>query len=174
MLPVADSRPPLDVAVRAVTLDDAPELASLYAAQRSFLAPFEPIRPDAFFTEAGQREGIREAVDLSAAGRGQRFVIEAEDRALGVIAVSNIVRGAFLSGSVGYFVAEEWNGRGIATRAVGLVRDWAFGAAGLHRLEAATLTDEIGVSRRYLRIAGEWRDHVLFATTVEDSGGAEA
>jgi ribosomal-protein-alanine N-acetyltransferase len=58
----------------------------------------------------------------------------------------------------------------------------AFGELGLHRLEAATLVDNvasmrvleknrfahIGVARRYLRIGGEWRDHVLFQRTAED------
>ena len=76
----------------------------------------------------------------------------------------------------------DLNGRGIASRAVALVCEWGFGTAGLHRIEAATLVDnfgsqtvlrrnafaEMGISRRYLRIAGEWRDHLLFARTAED------
>ena len=73
-------------------------------------------------------------------------------------------------------MAKRLNGRGVATRAVQLVCEWGFGEAGLHRLEAATLTDnvasqtvltrnrfsEIGLCRNYLEIAGKWRDHLLF------------
>jgi ribosomal-protein-alanine N-acetyltransferase len=59
---------------------------------------------------------------------------------------------------------------------VGEACRWAFGPAGLHRLEAGTLTDNIasqrvlerngferiGLAPRYLHIAGRWRDHILF------------
>ena len=58
----------------------------------------------------------------------------------------------------------------------GEIVEYAFGEAGLHRLEAGTLVDNVasqrvleknvferfGLARRYLLIAGEWRDHVLF------------
>jgi ribosomal-protein-alanine N-acetyltransferase len=74
------------------------------------------------------------------------------------------------------------NGRGLASRALAAVVEEAFGPIGLHRLEAGTLVDNygsqrvlekngftrIGVAARYLKIAGEWRDHVLFQRTVED------
>lgn len=173
---------PAGVLLRPVTLEDASELAALYLAQREFLAPYEPLRPPAFFTEAGQRALVAEALALAAADRGRRFAIVADGSIVGTLAVSNIVRGAFQSANLGYFVAREWNGRGIAGHAVGLACDWAFGQAVLHRLEAATLLDNvasqrvllrnrflpIGVSRRYLRIAGRWRDHLVFARTVDD------
>ena len=79
-------------------------------------------------------------------------------------------------------MAQDHNRRGIATAAVGLAVRWAFDERGLHRLEAGTLVDNlasqrvlernrfarIGSARSYLNIAGEWRDHILFARTVED------
>jgi ribosomal-protein-alanine N-acetyltransferase len=51
----------------------------------------------------------------------------------------------------------------------------------MHRLEAGTLVDNvasqrvlekngferIGLARAYLRIAGEWRDHILFQRVAE-------
>jgi ribosomal-protein-alanine N-acetyltransferase len=69
----------------------------------------------------------------------------------------------------------------VATRAVGLAVEQAFGRIGLHRLEAGTLVDNlasqrvlekngfvrIGVAPRYLRIAGDWRDHILFQRVAE-------
>jgi ribosomal-protein-alanine N-acetyltransferase len=103
-------------------------------------------------------------------------VILLEGRVVGRINVNNVVRGSFLSGDLGYWVAEAATGRGVATAAVSVMVRSAFGEDGLHRLQAGTLVDNvasqrvlrrnrferIGVAPRYLRIAGEWRDHVLF------------
>ncbi len=100
----------------------------------------------------------------------------------GTVALSNLVRGAFRSANLGYWVEEARNGRGLATRAVGAIVDLAFDELELHRIEAGTLVDNlaaqrvleksgferIGRARRYLRIAGVWRDHILFQRTVED------
>lgn len=173
---------PPEIALRPCRLADAPALARLYTAQREFLAPFEPARPDWFFTEDGQRTVLRRTQELRAAGAGERLVIERSGEIVGVVSISNIVRGAFESGTLGYFVAREHNGQGVATGAVGLAVRWAFDDAGLHRLEAGTLLDNIasqrvlehnrfariGVAPRYLLIAGRWRDHVLFQRTADD------
>jgi RimJ/RimL family protein N-acetyltransferase len=45
--------------IRPVRPEDCEELATLYAANREFLAPFEPVRPPEFFTADGQRERLR-------------------------------------------------------------------------------------------------------------------
>lgn len=170
--------------LRPLQVRDAALLAELYASERDFLAPYDPPRSPEFFTVAGQRRELRRLEDERAGGRLHRFLITADGDAAGVVSVSRITRGPFQNGGLGYWVAERLNGRGVATRAVGLVCEWAFGEARLHRLEAATLVEnvasqtvlrkngfsEIGLSRRYLFIAGEWRDHILFARTVEDSG----
>lgn len=174
-------KPPA-TALRPSRVGDAPTLARLYTEQRAFLAPFEPTRPDWFFTEDGQRTVLRRDQELRAAGAGERLLIVNGGVVVGVLSISNIVRGALESATVGYFVAREYNGQGIATAAVGLAVDWAFEEAGLHRLEAGTLLDNlasqrvltrnaftrIGVAPRYLFIAGQWRDHLLFQRTADE------
>jgi ribosomal-protein-alanine N-acetyltransferase len=171
-----------EIALRPSRVGDAPTLARLYTEQRAFLAPFEPTRPDWFFTEDGQRTVLRRDQELRAAGAGERLLIVRSGVVVGVLSINNIVRGAFESATIGYFVAREHNGQGIATAAVGLAVEWAFEEAGLHRLEAGTLLDNlasqrvlernrftcIGIARNYLLIAGEWRDHVLFQRTADD------
>ena len=161
--------------IRPVTVDDAEELAALYAANREFLAPFEPIRPDEFFTATGQRARLTQPP-----ANVLRFVIVDDGAIAGIVNLSNIVRGAFDSANLGYFVAREHNGRGLATEAVAAVVEHAFEHAGLHRVEAGTLVDNLGSQRvlekngferiglapRYLKIAGEWRDHILFQRVV--------
>ena len=64
-----------------------------------------------------------------------------------MLGVSNIVEGPFRSANLGYWVARDHNGRGIATAAVGLAVGWAFEERGLHRLEAGTLLDNVGSQR---------------------------
>jgi ribosomal-protein-alanine N-acetyltransferase len=161
---------------------DAQLLADLYTENRDFLAPFDPIRPDDFFTPAGQLRSLRQLERDRPADMGERFLIEADGEPGGVLSVSRVFRGPFQNAGIGYWVAKRLNGRGVATEAVRLVCEWGFGEARLHRIEAATLVDnigsqtvlrrnrftEIGRSPRYLHIAGEWRDHLLFARTIED------
>ena len=171
-----------EVTLVPVAVEDAAALAALYTAERDFLGPFEPVRDASFFTVAAHRQIIERSVALRVAGFGERFLIRADGELVGVLAVNNIVRGVFQSASIGYFVAQAHNGRGVATRAVSQVCEWAFGPAKLHRLEAGTLVDNtgsqrvlerngftrIGVAARYLQIAGRWQDHVLFQRLADD------
>jgi ribosomal-protein-alanine N-acetyltransferase len=47
---------------RLVTLDGVPVLAALLRANRDFLAPWEPVRGDEYFTGGGQRENVARAL----------------------------------------------------------------------------------------------------------------
>jgi ribosomal-protein-alanine N-acetyltransferase len=162
---------------RLATLGDAEELAACPTRNRAFLTPWEPVREDAYFTAAGQREVLAESLDLYARGMMVPLVVVDEDgRICGRLSVGNIVRGALQSAALGYWVAQEANGRGLASAAVADAVRLAFGDLGLHRLEASTLLHNLasqrvlrrngfapyGVAPRYLRIAGEWQDHALF------------
>ncbi|WP_062463128.1 GNAT family N-acetyltransferase [Demequina soli] len=162
---------------RLIALDDAAELAGLVAANRAFMAPWDPIRSDVFYTEPGQRVVIAALLEEHAAGRALPHAILADDGAIaGRITLAGIARGPFQSAGMGYWVAKELNGRGLATEAVARVTALAFGELGLHRVQAETLPHNLrsqgvlerngferyGYAPRYLRIAGEWQDHVMF------------
>ena len=98
------------------------------------------------------------------------------------VTLGGIQRGALRSGWVGYWVDSRFHGRGVATAAVALFVAHGFGPVGLHRIEA-TIAPENLASRavvahlgfrqeghlvRYLDINGAWRDHLLYALTVEE------
>lgn len=103
-------------------------------------------------------------------------------RIVGVINLSEIVRGFFQSAYMGYYAVAGMNGRGLMSEAVGLVVTYAFRQVGLHRLEAniqpgnATSKalvkrlgfQQEGYSPRYLKIGGEWRDHERWAILSEE------
>lgn len=166
--------------IRPVRPGDAEELAALYAANRGFLAPFEPVRPPEFFTAEGQRARLERQL----ADETHPFAILDGDTIAGTVNVFHIVREALQGCTIGYWVDGRRNGRGLATGAVGEVVSYAFGELGLHRVEAATLVDNIasqrvlekngfdriGLARGFLRIAGDWRDFYLFQRIAGERG----
>lgn len=162
---------------RLLTCEDVPALAELYRANRDFLAPFEPVRPEEFYTVEGHRAVVQNALARYEQGTICPLVIlnDAGDVA-GRININEIVRGAFQSGNLGYWVSAGDNGRGLATRAISETIALAFGELNLQGLQAGTLLDNvgsqrvlerngftpIGVAPAYLKIAGRWQDHLLF------------
>jgi ribosomal-protein-alanine N-acetyltransferase len=166
------------VSIRPVRPEDAEALAALYRANRDFLAPFEPVRPADFFTAEGQRDRLaRQLADDT-----HPFAILDDAEVVGTINLFNIVRGAMEGGTVGYWVDGGRNRRGLATGAVADMLGYAFGDLGLHRVDAATLVDNIpsqrvlekndferiGLARRFLRINDAWRDFFLFQRLAND------
>lgn len=163
--------------IRPVTIDDAAQVAEYHRATREAMARFEPVRPESYFTEGGQADLLSSLVTEAGAGRSFGFLIcGSADEMVGRITVNNVVRGAFQSASIGYQVRPDRQRAGHATRAVAEVSAFVFRELGLHRLEAATLVDNVasqgvlaangfvqyGNAPSYLRIAGDWRDHLLF------------
>lgn len=105
-----------------------------------------------------------------------------DDALVGVYNVSEIVRGAFQNGYLGYYAFVPHAGGGSMRAAMPLVFEHAFAHLGLHRLQAnvqpanaasrallaATGWREEGFAPRYLHIDGAWRDHVMYAITAEE------
>jgi len=178
--------PPIEL--REITEEDAPVFLDLILRNRDFLEPFEPRRPDGWFT----LDGVR--AELSRAARDRRSdaafsfgVWERESGALvGRVTLANVVRGAWQNATLGYFVGEQWGGRGYATWAVREALAFAFGWANLHRVQAAVMPRNRasirvlekngfrheGLATRYLRIAGVWEDHDVYALTAEEWEGS--
>jgi len=169
--------------LRPVRSGDGEALARAYLANRAHLAPWEPTRDEAFFTDEWQERHARECETEADAGRNLRFVIQSEDGEIrGRVNLNNIVRGAFWSTDLGYWVGTARLRRGLGSRAVATIAQYARDDLGLHRIQAATLLhnhgsqrvlaangfERIGVAPRYLRIAGHWQDHVLFQKILEE------
>jgi [ribosomal protein S5]-alanine N-acetyltransferase len=165
---------------------DAAEWSRLRLANESWLRPWEPtagVPWSVRHTPAAYRLMRRSVARRARAGTSMPFAVRVEGRLAGQVTVDNIVRGALRSGSLGYWVDRSVAGRGMASLAVALVCDHAFGPGGLHRLQAdirpengpsQRLVERLGFSRegllrRYLDIDGDWRDHLSYALLAEDS-----
>lgn len=124
------------------------------------------------------------ALMLRAVRRGEAlpFAICVDGEFAGQITLGGIQRGALRSGWVGYWVDSRRQGHRVATRAVALTVAHALGPVGLHRVEATIAPENTasravvghvgfrqeGLLERYLDINGAWRDHLLYAITVEE------
>lgn len=151
---------------------------------RAFLEPFEPVRPQTEFTLAGQKAVLRALEEARAADTTYAFAIRTvpAGELIGRITLSQVFRRSFQNCYLGYWVAEEHNGRGHGTRAVELAVGHAFDDLGLHRVQANVMTKnprsarvlekagfrKEGLALRYLQIAGRWEDHDMYALTSED------
>jgi ribosomal-protein-alanine N-acetyltransferase len=165
------------ITIRPIRLDDAEAISALRRDSREHLAPWEPDKGEASFTPEGVRESIEASLQRAEAGTALSFVIEDAGRIVGGIVLNSIVRGPyFRSCSFGYWVARTETGRGVATEAVRLAKEFAFHKLELARVQAETLPDNqasqkvllrngfepIGLAPAYLKIAGRWQDHLLF------------
>ena len=156
---------------------DAAEWSRLRVANEDWLTPVGAVArpcPGGSGTRPAAYRAMRRAVARRARlGTSLPFAVRVEGRLAGQVTVDNIVRGALRSGYLGYWIDREVAGRGMASLAVALVCDHAFGAVGLHRVQAdirpengpsQRLVERLGFQRegllrRYLDIDGDWRDH---------------
>lgn len=93
-----------------------------------------------------------------------------------MMTLQSIIRGAFQSCSVGYWLAASAQGQGLATLALREAAAVAFQDLRLHRVQAETLTGnrrsqrvlerldfvQYGRADSYMHIAGEWQANLLY------------
>ncbi|MBI3851989.1 MAG: GNAT family N-acetyltransferase [Verrucomicrobia bacterium] len=109
-----------------------------------------------------------------------------EDRTIvGNINLFHIIRRGLQSACLGYLIGASYARQGFATEALRLMIRFAFTKVRLHRVEADIQPGNIpsialvrragfsceGLSRRYVKIAGRWRDHERWALLAEDWRG---
>jgi ribosomal-protein-alanine N-acetyltransferase len=177
------------VFLRAPERGDYEQWASLRAASRDFLSPWEPSWPPDALSRSGFRSRIaRYGEDWRTDQAYNFFIFTRDETLIGGVGLSNIRRGVSETASLGYWVGEAFARQRYMTSALPLVVEFAFERLGLHRLEAACLPSNIpsrsllaragfqqeGYAREYLCIAGKWQDHLLFAILRGDRAAPTA
>jgi len=175
------------VVLRAPRATDIPDLRSLLIRNADHLRPFSPSPPPGTnpvgLTELSRSIG-RHRRDWKA-GAGYVFITslrESREPIVGRVALTSVTRGPFQSAQIGYWIDAAYVGHGLMSEAVDLVLGFAFDTLALHRVQAAVMPRngpsrrilekrhfrEEGYAARYLRIAGRWEDHLLYALTAEE------
>jgi len=164
------------VFLRYVTLEDFEEMLALFSESRKFYKGLidTPETPEKFEAYVARSESET----------NEYFVIcgAADGKIVGSINLSQIFRRSFQNACLGYSLGVKYTGKGFMTEAVELLLRFAFKDLKLHRIEANVQPENQpsiavlkrcgftreGFSRKYLKIAGKWRDHEWFAIIIED------
>ena len=167
------------VTLRTPMIDDFQEWRDLRIKSRSFLEPWEPLWDDRELTRANFRTRLGQYRAMQDSDQAYPFLLftEGQQEMCGGITLSNVRRGIAQTGTLGYWIGAPFARRGLMGEAVSVLHGHAFCDLGLHRIEAACLpsnTASVGLLKRcgfsqegyakdYLKIAGQWQDHLLFA-----------
>jgi len=159
------------VSIAPVRRSDAADLIQANIASRDHHAPW--VRS---FTDL---EGFEAWFGQIVTGPKVSLVARSDEASavVGVFSFNEIVLGAFRSAYLGYYGMAGQSGRGLMTQGLRLAVSYTFDELGLHRIAANIQPDNLasialarragftkeGISRRYLKIEGEWRDHERWA-----------
>ena len=163
---------------------DALKWQKLRMSSKSFLVPWEPSWNASSCTRRAYLRYFKNSNYLANMDRAYSFLIfKTDDKALlGGINIGNVRRGVSQSASLGYWIGEKHSRNGYMKEALKLLIPSLFIDLRLNRIEAATLEENIasknllkkigfkkeGVLRKYLKINGTWRDHILYGLLEND------
>ncbi|MFK3971878.1 GNAT family N-acetyltransferase [Pseudomonas sp. NPDC087358] len=158
---------------------DAAQIQAYHLNNRAHLQPWQPTRPPGFYDIDSIIRRISFIEHERLAGRGLHLLMceRQSGEMIGECNFSNIVLGVFQACQLGYSLSAQAQGRGLMSEALGKAIAYVFEDLQLHRIMAnyrpenersarvlSTLGFEReGFARSYLKINGQWADHVLTA-----------
>ena len=175
-----------EVTLRPLARSDAGAWREVRRRNAEWLRPWDAtVPPGSSSRPPSYTALVRRLHRLARQGAAYPFAIEVDGRFIGQLTVNNIVRGSAQFASMGYWIDQAYAGRGIVPRAVAMAIDHCFFTAGLHRIEICIRPEntnslrvveklglhEVGLAPRFLHIDGAWRDHRIYAVTVEECPG---
>lgn len=170
--------------LRLPRASDYPQWATLRSASRTFLQPWEPTWRDDELSQVAFRSRVNRGREEYRAGYAVPLLLfsRPDMRLLGGLTIGYIRRGAAQSCMIGYWMGEAHAGQGHMLAALNIAIPYIYGQLQLHRIEAACIPENRksirllekagfereGLLRKYLKINGEWRDHLMFSRLPDD------
>jgi ribosomal-protein-alanine N-acetyltransferase len=184
-----------EVFLRPPLMADFRAWSDLRSQSRAFLEPWEPLWGENALSRSTFRARISRVVRDWNGDLGYSFHIFASGAAdipkgqlLGGVNLNNVRRLSAQSTNLGYWMGAPYAGRGLMRAALDLLLPYVFApegeraGLGLHRIDAACIPEnarsrallmhcgfrEIGLAPAFLKINGQWRDHVCHQLLAED------
>lgn len=171
--------------LKVLTPEYATVINQFYLDNQSFFEPFEPKRPQNFYTTGFQHTNLQCEYDAFlrlSYFRYWIFLKEDSDAPIGSVCFSNILRGAFQKCMVGYKLSEHYCHQGYMQEALSTLIPVLMKELKLHRLEAYVQPDNIssirllsrlnfkeeGCLQKCAEIQGIWTDHLLYSYIKEE------
>lgn len=158
---------------------DALKWQKLRLSSKEFLIPWEPSWDAYSCTRRAYMRYLKNSYYLANLDRAYSFLIfsKKENNLLGGINIGSVKRGVSQSASIGYWIGKEHARKGYMYEAINILLPSLFIDLRLNRIEAATLEENSasrqllkkigfkkeGLLRQYLKINGNWRDHILYS-----------
>ena len=172
-----------NLVLRPLKLRDKKEWTKLRQRNQDWFRQWESTVPDEF--SDGKASFYQIVKNLRIEAKAQRslpFVMEIDKKIAGQITVANINYGSTRSAYIGYWIAEEFAGKGYTPLAVAMAIDHCFEVLNLHRIEITIRPENLkslrvveklglrseGLRPKYLHIDGDWRDHLVFAINKDE------
>lgn len=173
------------LSLRLPQMHDYTQWYALRRASQDFLRPFEPRWTELDLQRRVFAMRVRRAREEAEEGTDYTFFLFSGENGVetlvGGITLSNIRRRAAQFVSLGYWMGQNYAGKGMMTEGVAIVVPFVFETLDLHRIHAAFLPTntasrrvlekngfvEEGFAKSYLQINGRWEDHVLMGLNRE-------
>ena len=162
---------------------DAQALLAFELANRDWFETWVQPRDDSFYSLEGVHAAIAQSAQARREDRGYHFLVLDGERLVGRVNLHGVRRSQHQSAELGYRVARDETGRGVASVATALCLAQAFGPLALWRVEATARPEtagsirvlercgfrRFGHSRRSVRLHGSWRDLLHFERHADDA-----
>lgn len=151
---------------------------------RARLAPFEPLRTADYFSLEAIHQRIEQQTADQAQQRGVALIItlRESEQIIATVNFTNLVFGVFQACHLGFSIDQVYEGQGLMAEVLKAAIEFIRQVYGLHRIMANHLPDNVrserllkklgfereGFAKSYLKINGEWQDHVLNAYVFAD------
>jgi len=158
--------------------------AELRQENKNYLTPWEPAWDDKHLTRPSYKARLGRFKKMVSKDEAYPFHIfrASDERLIGACNITHIQRQVAQSAQLGYWVGEHYTRQGFARAAVSAASRFCFESLGLHRIEAAVRPENTGsikvlgamgfqkegLARGYLKINGQWEDHVIYAKLSSD------
>jgi ribosomal-protein-alanine N-acetyltransferase len=153
------------------------DLIDYFKKNKRHLAETMPLRDENFYTADYWNKQITQYVASYKDGKSLCFILQDQktDKVIGMISFDQMIYGAFRSCYLGYSLDKDYQGKGIMTQALQFGIHYVINELQLNRIMANYMPQNCqsgkllrrlgfereGYARKYLKLNGEWRDHVL-------------
>ncbi|SBS26112.1 Putative ribosomal N-acetyltransferase YdaF [Marinomonas aquimarina] len=168
--------------LKLLELEDVSLLKTYVNEQREHLAVWEPLRSEDFYSEETCRLRIKEMRRDFLEDRGCVLCLldPKQERMLAYSNYSQFARGVSQSCFLGYSLAQDLQGQGYMQECLQAGIEYVSKELNIDRIQACYMSrnhksaavlarlnfEKEGVARNYLKINGQWEDHILTALTL--------